>query len=594
MEILSQTSIAIDNSSILGFNFAIGFTGSGDLAVTWEQDDGGTRPTIFPFIDSGTLPTTDIVASIYSPVLSRLTAPQLVHSVTEGDQLAPAVLPAEQGYSIAWHDVLSYGVFDSPGPGDSDFALARIGIANFDEAGARQSESLSEQQTEFWRIPGTIVQSGDARIAMFETREGTVDSISLNAEGGDVRSTVFAAGEFELNSTAAARSGGFVAFGKSTDFTTQPFTETTTLQLLDAFGQPVGAVLDSNQSGAEPPFTKRIAPLENGGFALAGVNRDPETLEQESVYVRRYDPSGNESEDPITIDGSWGSVAIADTGESGLLIALSGALDPASGRNLFVFLLRDENLSAPVEIDSGPSGTQDLTIAYGPDHLAVIGWRAGEEGINLVALSTAEAGAEPITVAINGDPAAGSAADEVVTGTADAGETFEINLPRAEAAINIADNETLVIGDGIDRLNDIERIRFADSVVALDIDGAAGEVYRLYQAAFAREPDVEGIGFWLGRVENADVALSTVAQRFTESSEFVELYGALNSRGFVEQLYRNILGREGDSEGVEFWLGRIEEGGRTRGDILAAFADSPENIALVAPAISGGIVIEEF
>src|ERR1700730_43745 len=49
---------------------------------------------------------------------------------------------------------------------------------------------------------------------------------------------------------------------------------------------------------------------------------------------------------------------------------------------------------------------------------------------------------------------------------------------------------TLTSGDGVDTLNDVERLQFSDGVVAFDIQGNAGNAYRLYQAAFDRTPDL--------------------------------------------------------------------------------------------------------
>lgn len=47
---------------------------------------------------------------------------------------------------------------------------------------------------------------------------------------------------------------------------------------------------------------------------------------------------------------------------------------------------------------------------------------------------------------------------------------------------------------GADVLRNVERMRFDDAAVALDIQGHGGQAYRLYQAAFARQPDAKGLG----------------------------------------------------------------------------------------------------
>ena len=36
----------------------------------------------------------------------------------------------------------------------------------------------------------------------------------------------------------------------------------------------------------------------------------------------------------------------------------------------------------------------------------------------------------------------------------------------------------------------VERLDFSDAHLAFDVDGNAGQIYRLYKAAFARTPDL--------------------------------------------------------------------------------------------------------
>lgn len=68
-------------------------------------------------------------------------------------------------------------------------------------------------------------------------------------------------------------------------------------------------------------------------------------------------------------------------------------------------------------------------------------------------------------------------------------------------------------------LDSVERIRFTDKVIALDIDGNAGEAYRLYKAAFDRTPDKEGLGSWIGQLDSQALDKSNLLISFAESSE---------------------------------------------------------------------------
>lgn len=133
------------------------------------------------------------------------------------------------------------------------------------------------------------------------------------------------------------------------------------------------------------------------------------------------------------------------------------------------------------------------------------------------------------------------------------------------------------------------RLRFADTSVALDLEGVAGRVYRLYRAAFDRVPDPAGIGYWIAAMDGgADPA--QVAGAFMESDEFKARYGAnLGDEQFIGKLYQNVLHRDGDPAGIAYWTGLLGRGAVTRQQALAAFGESAEGKSMVRGAIRLGI-----
>ena len=133
------------------------------------------------------------------------------------------------------------------------------------------------------------------------------------------------------------------------------------------------------------------------------------------------------------------------------------------------------------------------------------------------------------------------------------------------------------------------QLYFSDMTVSLDKTGAAAQAFRLYQAAFDRAPDSSGLGFHIAMMEGVGISLTEVAQGFVDSSEFKSRYGALDNAAFLTQLYRNILHRAPDPNGLAYWLGLLDSRALSRGQVLAGFADSAENVLLVAPAIEHGI-----
>ncbi len=108
----------------------------------------------------------------------------------------------------------------------------------------------------------------------------------------------------------------------------------------------------------------------------------------------------------------------------------------------------------------------------------------------------------------------------------------------------------------------------------------AKSIARLYSAAFDRKPDIGGLNYWIG-VYEAGQSLPAIAGGFYKSPEFTTTYGTLSDQQYVEQLYRNVLGRAGEQEGVGFWTNHLSNG-VSRARILAEFASSPENVAKTA------------
>ncbi len=149
--------------------------------------------------------------------------------------------------------------------------------------------------------------------------------------------------------------------------------------------------------------------------------------------------------------------------------------------------------------------------------------------------------------------------------------------------------------EGLDTLTNIERLKFADSAVALDTDGVGGQVYRLYQAAFNRTPDQDGgLGYWIS-VMDSGAYFSSVAQSFVDSAEFRAIYGTKPSNAdIVTRFYDNVLHRPAEPGGYNFWLGVLDSGNGSVAHVLAAFSESAENQAGVIGVIGNGFVYTPF
>ncbi len=212
------------------------------------------------------------------------------------------------------------------------------------------------------------------------------------------------------------------------------------------------------------------------------------------------------------------------------------------------------------------SGTAGDDILFGTVGNDTMNGGAGNDHIN---------GGAGIDIALY----SGSKASHTITVTAPAGNTAGSN--------GAPDLQVSGGGDGTDQLTGVERLKFDDGALAFDITGNAGQVYRLYQAAFDRTPDVPGLSDWL-RGMDAGLALQKVATGFIGSAEFQGLYGANPTNAqFINLLYANVLNRTPDQGGYDYWSDQMDLG-LTRELVLIGFSESAENQAAVLPAIPGG------
>ena len=107
--------------------------------------------------------------------------------------------------------------------------------------------------------------------------------------------------------------------------------------------------------------------------------------------------------------------------------------------------------------------------------------------------------------------------------------------------------------------------------------GSHGDVLRLYQAFFDREPDVGGAQYWID-VNGQDQTLDQIADYFTLGQEFANNYEGTTDRQYLEAVYRNVLGREYDQAGFDYWLSLLESGELTRGGVVRWIAANQEFI----------------
>ena len=143
---------------------------------------------------------------------------------------------------------------------------------------------------------------------------------------------------------------------------------------------------------------------------------------------------------------------------------------------------------------------------------------------------------------------------------------------------------------GYDDITGIPKLVFLDKArsAIVDIKGtfdqvtglhdATGEMFRLYNAAFKRFPDPNGLKYWIDEYSSGRNTKKVVAASFVLSDEFKRRYGENVSNGqYITNMYKNVFDREPDQGGYDYWVGSLDRGEQPRSDVLLNFSISNEN-----------------
>ncbi|MCU1370511.1 MAG: hypothetical protein JWO77_1705, partial [Ilumatobacteraceae bacterium] len=114
-------------------------------------------------------------------------------------------------------------------------------------------------------------------------------------------------------------------------------------------------------------------------------------------------------------------------------------------------------------------------------------------------------------------------------------------------------------------------------------------VVRLYRAFFLRVPDRAGLVHWI-TARRGGYTLGRIAEAFARSGEFTGRYGPLSDRDFVLLIYANVLQREPDRSGVDYWTAQLAQHRRTRGTVVVGFSESTEYRAKQASEVTAAVL----
>ncbi|MDZ7592439.1 MAG: pre-peptidase C-terminal domain-containing protein [Rubrivivax sp.] len=158
---------------------------------------------------------------------------------------------------------------------------------------------------------------------------------------------------------------------------------------------------------------------------------------------------------------------------------------------------------------------------------------------------------------------------------------------RADYAISLAGavrlvNDIIPGRDGNDSLSSIERLQFADTAVAYDIEGNAGMAAKLVGAVFGASAlqDAALVGSYLSLLDGGASA-QEVAALAVASARFAQLAGSHGDTDFVNTVYENVVGVAPSTAELNEFLGLLDTGVFTQATLALLAAEHPLNQARI-------------
>lgn len=256
-------------------------------------------------------------------------------------------------------------------------------------------------------------------------------------------------------------------------------------------------------------------------------------------------------------------------------------IDTANGFEMrFSMVFQDDSHAVVNQVTCTAPDGELMWIATGaeavtPDTFTLEGIFAGDDSL------TGNSGANVFAADLGQDTIdGGGGIDHMVYAVA---STAAVVTPTGNGVVTVS------TASGTDTLVNVERIDFTDESIAFDVNGPAGEAYRLYQAALNRAPDIGGLGYYIHKLENG-WSEHDIATGFINSPEFISRFGSaqtLSDLQYVQLLYQNILHRAGEDAGVAYHVQELQT--MDRQQVLVNFAESPENRANLVGVMAQGM-----
>lgn len=95
------------------------------------------------------------------------------------------------------------------------------------------------------------------------------------------------------------------------------------------------------------------------------------------------------------------------------------------------------------------------------------------------------------------------------------------------------------------------------------------DIQNLYIAYFNRPADVAGLAYWTSG-SRVNYSAAQIAQLFSQQPEYAKAFANFTTAQTVNALYKNLFNHDADSAGLAYWVGQINNGSFTIGQVAIA------------------------
>lgn len=175
-------------------------------------------------------------------------------------------------------------------------------------------------------------------------------------------------------------------------------------------------------------------------------------------------------------------------------------------------------------------------------------------------------GVDTVVAGLGNSTVTGGAGDYAVVKLAGAASNYTVTTAAGHAIVT--DNVTGVKTD-ISKIQYVE-VGGGDALIFAK-SATEATIATLFEVTFGRNADAAGLDYYFDLAKDG-ATVNQIANALVKAAEFGPR-ALLDDTAFVNSLYQNTFGRNGESAGMAYWLDAIQNKGIARADVIRSFAE---------------------